>query len=100
MDSPCDDRSDAPVPAMPGEAELLALMEQSDRDLAAGHTAPLEAGRGPFFPAPRPYPSVTRPGWRPGWLWLKEGSYWIAHVLDSGGAVSRRSFTRPPRSTD
>jgi hypothetical protein len=34
----------------------------------------IEAQRGPFFPAPRPYPNLTRPGW----LWLKEGPYWIA----------------------
>jgi plasmid stabilization system protein ParE len=32
------------------------------------------AQRGPFFPAPRPYPSIARPGWR----WLKTGAYWIA----------------------
>ena len=34
----------------------------------------IEAGKGPFFPAPRPYPSLTRLGWQ----WLKAGSYWIA----------------------
>jgi hypothetical protein len=41
MDNPRDHRADDDVPAMPGEAELLAVMEQSDRDLAAGLTVPL-----------------------------------------------------------
>ncbi len=41
MDNPRDHRTDDDVPAMPGEAELLAVMEQSDRDLAAGLTVPL-----------------------------------------------------------
>ena len=34
----------------------------------------ITAGRGRFFEAPRPYPALTRPGWR----WLIEGAYWIA----------------------
>ena len=41
MDNPRDRRADDDVPAMPNEAELLAVMEQSDRDLAAGLTVPL-----------------------------------------------------------
>jgi len=43
----------------------------------------IETKRGPFFPAPRPYPNLTRPGWQ----WLKEGPYWIAYVTVPGGAV-------------
>ena len=48
----------------------------------------IEAGRGQFFPAPRPYPNLTRSGWR----WLKEGPYWIAYVPDSEGAVIQVVF--------
>ena len=44
--------------------------------------------RGPFYPAPRPYPTLRRPGW----IWLKEGPYWIAYVADPGGAVIRAIF--------
>jgi hypothetical protein len=38
MDSSRDHRTD---PAMPDEAQLLALMDQSDQDLASGSTVPL-----------------------------------------------------------
>ena len=48
----------------------------------------IEARRGRFFPAPRPYPNLTRPGW----LWLKEGPYWIAYTPDPGGAVIQVVF--------
>lgn len=41
MDNPRDHRTDHDLPAMPDEAQLLAVMEQSDRDLAAGQTVPL-----------------------------------------------------------
>lgn len=41
MDKPYDHRTDDDAPAMPGEAQLLAVMEQSDADLAAGLTVPL-----------------------------------------------------------
>ena len=41
VDNPRDHRTDDDVPAMPSEAQLLAAMEQSDRDLAEGHTVPL-----------------------------------------------------------
>lgn len=34
----------------------------------------IESQRGPFFPAPRPYPRLQMPQWR----WLKERRYWIA----------------------
>ncbi len=39
MDNPLDYRTDHPV--MPSEAELIAIMEQSDRDVASGQTVPL-----------------------------------------------------------
>jgi hypothetical protein len=39
--NPRDHRTDDDVPTMPGEAQLLSVMEQSDRDLAAGQTVPL-----------------------------------------------------------
>jgi len=48
----------------------------------------IEAQRGPFFPAPRPYPKLARPGW----LWLKEASYWIAYANDAQGSVIRAVF--------
>jgi hypothetical protein len=48
----------------------------------------IEIQRGPFFPTPRPYPNVSRPGW----VWLKEGAYWIAYTLDPGGAIIRVVF--------
>jgi hypothetical protein len=41
MDKPHDHRTDDDAPAMPGEAQLLAVMEQSNADLAAGLTVPL-----------------------------------------------------------
>jgi hypothetical protein len=41
MDKPHDHRTDGDVPALLGEARLLAVMEQSDADLAAGLTVPL-----------------------------------------------------------
>jgi plasmid stabilization system protein ParE len=48
----------------------------------------IETQRGRFFPAPRPYPSLTRPGW----LWLKEGPYWIAYAAGPGGATIQVIF--------
>jgi hypothetical protein len=48
----------------------------------------IELRRGPFFPALRPYPNLTPPGW----LWLKEGPNWIAYVSDSGGALIQAVF--------
>jgi len=54
-------------------AGLLAAIE---RAAARIERAP-EAG----LPAPRPYPSLARAGWR----WIKEGPYWIVH-----------STTQPP----
>lgn len=41
MDNPHDHRTDDDAPATPSEAHLLAVMEQSDRDLAAALTVPL-----------------------------------------------------------
>jgi len=41
MDKPHDHRIDDDAPAMPGEAQLLSVMAQSDADLAAGRTVPL-----------------------------------------------------------
>lgn len=34
----------------------------------------VQARRGLFYNAARPYPSLVRPGWK----WTKEGRYWIA----------------------
>jgi hypothetical protein len=39
MDNPHDHRTNHPT--RPGEAELLAIMEQSDRDVASGQIVPL-----------------------------------------------------------
>jgi len=41
MDKPHDHPHDYDAPPMPGEAELRAVMEQSDRDMSAGLTVPL-----------------------------------------------------------
>lgn len=41
MDSPHDHKSNRDVRPTPSEAELLAVMEESDRDLAAGRLVPL-----------------------------------------------------------
>jgi plasmid stabilization system protein ParE len=48
----------------------------------------IEARRGPFLPTPRPYPSVARPGWQ----WLKQGSYWIGFASDMRGPIIRAVF--------
>ncbi len=48
----------------------------------------IEKGRGPFFPGPRPYPNLKRQGW----LWLKEGPYWIEYVSDPAGGVIQVIF--------
>ena len=60
-----------------------------DRDLAtirlteavAVAVSRIEAGKGPFWPAPRPYPDLRDLEWQ----WLKEGRYWIAFVAATGG---------------
>ncbi len=44
--------------------------------------------RGPFYDAPRPYPSLLRPGWR----WTREGRYWIAFSASPTGPVIRAVF--------
>jgi hypothetical protein len=41
MDNPRDRQIDVAAPALPGEAQLLAAMEQSDRDVASGRTVAL-----------------------------------------------------------
>ncbi len=46
------------------------------------------AGRGLFYDAPRPYPTMLRPGWR----WTKQGRYWIAFSRDEQGVVVRALF--------
>jgi len=43
----------------------------------------IEKHLGLFYPAPRPYPDLTRAGW----VWLKEGPYWIAFVSDRRGSI-------------
>jgi hypothetical protein len=41
MDKPHDRPANYDPPGMPNEAELLAMMEESARDVAAGRTVPL-----------------------------------------------------------
>lgn len=48
----------------------------------------IEAQQGLFFPAPRPYPGLTRAGW----AWQKEGPYWIAHTMEAEGPVIQVVF--------
>jgi plasmid stabilization system protein ParE len=43
---------------------------------------------GPFYAAPRPYPSIARPGWR----WLKAGPYWIGFGEAGADYVIRAVF--------
>ncbi len=42
MDQTPRNRPDDDGPPTPSEAELRAAMDESDRDLAAGHTVPLQ----------------------------------------------------------
>jgi plasmid stabilization system protein ParE len=58
------------------------------RAIIARASERIEAQRGLFLPAPRPYPNLSRPGWR----WLKEGSYWIAYSSEPGGAAIQVVF--------
>jgi plasmid stabilization system protein ParE len=48
----------------------------------------ISSQKGPFFATPRPYPSIARPGWR----WLKAGSYWIAFGQADGDYVVHALF--------
>jgi plasmid stabilization system protein ParE len=48
----------------------------------------IETRRGRFLAAPRPYPNLTHPGW----LWFKEGPYWIAFASAPGGDVIQVIF--------
>jgi hypothetical protein len=41
MDRPHERQTDDAPPAMPAEAELIIVMEESDRDVASGLTVPL-----------------------------------------------------------
>jgi plasmid stabilization system protein ParE len=45
-------------------------------------------GQGLFFDAPRPYPGLTRSGWR----WTKEGPYWDAFSLRGATPVIQVVF--------
>jgi plasmid stabilization system protein ParE len=47
-----------------------------------------QASRGLFYSAPRPYPSLVRPGWK----WTKEGRYWIAFRQGKRGPVISAIF--------
>jgi len=48
----------------------------------------IETQRGPFYPAPRPYPTLTRDGWQ----WLHERPYWIGFTALPVGAVIQVVF--------
>jgi plasmid stabilization system protein ParE len=48
-------------------ATLLAALDEAESKIAHSPTGGL--------PAPRPYPSLTRPGW----AWVKAGRYWIGY---------------------
>jgi hypothetical protein len=50
----------------------------------------IDTRRGLFFSAPRPYRTLTNPGW----IWLKEGWHWIAYTEDPRGAVIQWFFMR------
>ena len=77
-------------------ANLRAYYEELDRPQALANlraaiqTAAdrIAAQKGPFYTAPRPYPMAVRPGWQ----WLKAGSYWIAFVADGDDFIVRAVF--------
>ena len=48
----------------------------------------IETRRGPFFPAPRPYPDLLFDGW----MWLKEGRYWVAFIEPGPDAIIQAVF--------
>jgi hypothetical protein len=53
---------------MQAAINLLAALERASRRIVEAPNAGL--------PAPRPYPSLARPGFR----WVKEGPYWISYM--------------------
>ncbi len=71
--------------------ELTRYYAERDRDAAIDHlvdsveqaSARYLANRGLFYGAPRPYPTLIRPGWR----WTKEGRYWIAFGPTTSGPI-------------
>jgi len=72
-------------------AALVAHYDQLERPEAvrnlrsaiARAATRIETRRGPFYPAPRPYPTLTRDGWQ----WLHERPYWIGFSALPVGAV-------------
>ena len=76
--------------------ELTRYYAERGRDAAIDHlvdsieraSARYLAGRGMFYDAPRPYPTLLRPGWR----WTKEDRYWIAFSPAKKGSVIRAIF--------
>lgn len=58
------------------------------RSVIARAAARIETQRGPFYPAPRPYPALTRHGWQ----WLHERPYWIGFTALPVGAVIQVVF--------
>ncbi len=76
--------------------ELTRYYAERERDAAIDNlvdcveraSARYQANRGLFYNAPRPYPSLLRPGWR----WTKEGRYWFAFGRTESGAVIRAIF--------
>ena len=76
--------------------ELTRHYAGRERDEAIEHliqsveraSARYQARRGLFYNAPRPYPSLVRPGWK----WTKEGRYWIAFREGKHGPVISAIF--------
>ena len=76
--------------------ELTRFYAERERDAAIDNlansveraSARYQANQGIFYDAPRPYPRMSRSGWR----WTKEGRYWIAFGPGRSGPVIRAIF--------
>jgi hypothetical protein len=81
-----------------GFARHYADLERPDsirnlRAIIASADERIETRRGMFFPAPHRFPKLARPGW----VWLKVGSYWMAFASDPDGAVIQVMFHETTR---
>lgn len=74
------------VAALIEHYELKGRPEASEHLLAALETARLRIAQAPDagLEAPRPYPSLKRPGRR----WIIEGRYWISYILTKPPVIS------------
>jgi plasmid stabilization system protein ParE len=78
--------AEAQVAALIDHYELKGRLEASENLLAALETARQRIAQAPDagLEAPRPYPSLKRPGRR----WIIEGRYWISYNLTKPPIIS------------